>query len=242
MTRAISLPQYEGPIEMLLMLVRQNEFDIRNLPIAEMTRRFLEYLAAAEKLDLDLDSEWFYVAALLIQIKSRCLLPVPGEPQTDPRDELVQRLLDRNQLARTAAFLEGQWAAVGGWPAPPPPDSPLPPSDGTSVTRGSMNLLEVLQLTQRALVSVANRQELELPSDPVPVEEMLRLLEQQVTEITAGGRLDFAQLWTSVPSNQHRSALFLALLEGARAGHLDLEQAEPFAPIWVRPGDKPMAV
>jgi segregation and condensation protein A len=243
MTRAISLPQYEGPIEMLLALVRRNEFDIRDLPMAEITRQFLEYLAAAEKLDLDLDSEWFYVAALLIQIKSRSLLPpVPGEEQADPRGELVRRLLDREQLAGAAAFLENQWAAVGGWPAPPPPDSPLPPSDGAGVTRGSLNLLEVLQLTQRAVVSVANQQELELPADAVPVEEMLTLLEQQVIRIPAGGQLDFSQLWTSVPSNQHRSALFLALLEGARAGHLDLEQTEPFAPIRVRPGAKLMAV
>ena len=105
MTRAVSLPQFEGPLDMLLSLVRQNQFDIRDLPIAEVTRQFLDYLNAAEQLDLDLDSEWFYMAALLIHIKSRSLLPAaPDEDPSDPREELVRQLLDREQLAGAAAF------------------------------------------------------------------------------------------------------------------------------------------
>jgi segregation and condensation protein A len=239
MTRTVSLPQYEGPIDMLLALVRQNEFDIRNLPMAEVTRQFLEYLAAAEKLDLDLDSEWFYVAALLIHIKSRSLLPpTPDEDQADPRDDLVRQLLDRDQLCGAAAFLEAQWAALGGWPAPPSPDAPSVVSeDDNPGTRGSLTLLEVLQLARNAVVSVVAAQDLDIPPAAVPMEQMLTLLDRQLAELPAGGRLEFSHLWAMVPDDEHRSALFLALLEAARSRRLDLEQEQCFAPIRIRPHD-----
>jgi segregation and condensation protein A len=239
MMRSLSLPQFEGPIDLLLSLVRQNQFDILNLPMAEVTRQFLEYLAAAEKLDLDLDSEWFYVAALLINIKSRSLLPsdpISAEPQPDPQNELVQQLLDREQLLQAAGFLQTQWAALGGWPAPPPPEtSAMPGREELSDTRGSLTLLEILALAQKAMVSVAAAENLEIPSDSVSVEEILAVLEQRLKNLPPGGRLEFADLWTAVATDQHRSALFLALLEGARAGRLDLEQDACFAPLRIRP-------
>lgn len=240
MTWTVSLPQYEGPIDMLLALVRQSEFDILNLPMAEVTRQFLEYLAAAEKLDLDLDSEWFYMAALLIHIKSRSLLPPASEEdQADPREELVRQLLDRDQLAGAASFLESQWAGVplrGDGPVPLPPDfSPSVNGDENTGTRGSLTLLEVLQLAQQALITMTAAPDLELPPTSVRMEEMLALLDRELAELPAGGRLDFSHLWTTAPSGQHRSALFLALLEAARAGQLDLKQDECFAPIWIQP-------
>jgi segregation and condensation protein A len=240
--RHISLPQYEGPIDMLLALVRQNQFDIRDLPMAEVTRQFLEYLAAAEALDLDLDSEWFYMAALLIHIKSQSLLPAtPEDPQPDARDELVRQLLDHHQLAGAAAFLETQWAALGGWPAPPPPDPEPSFADGENLsTRGSMTLVEILRLAQQALATVSSSQDLAISPASVPMEEMLALLDRQLTRIPAGGRLDFSQLWTEAPTDQHRSSLFLALLEAARSRRLELEQDECFAPIWIRPLESPI--
>jgi segregation and condensation protein A len=237
MMRPVSLPQYEGPLDLLLELVRRNELDIRNLPMAEVTRQFLEYLATAEKLDLDLDAEWFYMVSLLIQIKSRSLLPpAPEQDQADPREELVRQLLDRAQLAGAAAFLENQWAALGGWPAPPPPDSSLAANgEDNPGAHGSLTLLEVLQLAQRALATVAAAQDLAIPPAAVPMEEMLALLDRQLAELPAGGRLDFGDLWRKASSDQHRSALFLALLEAARSRRLDLEQDACFAPIWIRP-------
>lgn len=237
--RSLSLPQFEGPIDLLLSLVRQNQFDILNLPMAEVTRQFLEYLAAAEKLDLDLDSEWFYLAAMLINIKSRSLLPadpISVESQSDPRNELVRQLLDREQLLQAAGFLQTQWTALGGWPAPPPPEtSATPGPEEFSDTRGSLTLLEIVALAHKAMIAVAAAENLEIPSDPVSVEEMLAVLERRLQELPPGGHLEFGDLWTAVASGQHRSALFLALLEGARSGLLDLEQDACFAPLRIRP-------
>lgn len=234
MTRTVSLAQYEGPLDLLLALVRQNQFDILNLPIAEITRQYLDYLSAAKECDLDLDSEWIYTASLLIHIKSRSLLPRDAEEaQTGTRDELVRQLLDRQQLSGAAAFLETQWSALGGWPAPPPPDPPA--MEETPGFSGSMTLLEVLQLAQHAMAAVTASHQVEIPPDPVPIEQMAAVLNRELGGVPPGSRLDFSRVWASAPTAQHRSSLFLALLEGARSQSLDLEQAEPFAPIWIRP-------
>jgi segregation and condensation protein A len=236
MTRTISLPQYEGPLDLLLDLVRQNKLDILNLPIAEVTRQFLDYMAAAGQLDLDLDSEWFHMAALLIHIKSRSLLPVVPENQApDPRHELVRQLLDRDQLAGAAGFLQSQWSALGGWPPPPAPDPfPAPASEDNPGSHGSMTLLEVLELARKALTAVASAEELAIPSASVPMEEMLALIDRHLDPVPQGAPLDFTDLWRAVPTDQHRSALFLALLEAARARQIDLQQDGHMAPILIR--------
>lgn len=237
MTPTVSLPQYEGPIDMLLDLVREKQLDILNLPLAEVTRQYLAYLAAAEKLDLNLDSEWFYIAALLIHMKSRSLLPqTPDHEGGDSQGELVGRLLDREQLEGAARYLEAQWSAHGGWPPPPATHMPLSPAlEEPPAARGSLSLLEVLELAQKALASVSAAEELEMAPPSVPMEEMLAWLEDRLAQAPPGKPLDFADLWKAVPSDQHRSALFLAVLEAARSRRLDLEQQECFAPLWLHP-------
>ena len=236
MTRTVSLPQYEGPLDLLLDLVRQNQLDILDLPIAQVTRQFLDYMTAAEHLDLDLDSEWFHMAALLIHIKSRSLLPAaPENNEPDPRQELVRQLLDREQLAGAAGFLQAQWSAMGGWPPPPPPDPyPTLPGEENAGAHGSMTFLEILQLARKALTAVAAAEELEIPAASVPMEEMLALLDRHLAPLPHGTPLDFGELWRTVPTDQHRSALFLALLEAARSRQIDLEQDGHMAPILIR--------
>src|SRR5689334_16242930 len=97
----ISLPRFEGPLDLLLALVRKHEVEIADLPIAEITRQYLEYLQQADELNVDLGADFIYMAALLIHIKSRCLLPPDPElrgREPDPREELVRQLLDHDQL------------------------------------------------------------------------------------------------------------------------------------------------
>jgi len=236
MTPAVCLEHYEGPLDLLLDRVRQEELDIFDLPIAEITRQFLNYMDTAEQLDVNLGAEWFYIASLLIHIKSRSLLPHdPAANEPDPREELVRQLLDRDQLAGAAGFLEAQWACYGGWPAPPAPDAPvLTDGEDGVVVPGSISLLEVLQLAQKAVTSITASQTIALPSDPVAVEDMIHLLERVLEGAPRGAWLEFSQICAEQPSDQHRSAVFLALLELARRRPLDLDQPECFAPIRVR--------
>jgi segregation and condensation protein A len=234
MTPVISIPKvFEGPLDLLLEVVRQNQFNILDLPMAEVTRQYLAYLAAAEKFDVNLGAEWLYMAVTLIHIKSRCLLPaVPDATEAgDPRQELARQLLDHEQLRGAAQFLGHQWAENGSWVTPAHAATAAEPIDSSD--RGSLTTLEVLALAQRAITSLRAAASIDLAPAAVRVEEMLGWLDGRLAQLAPGDRLNFNRLWTELPSDPHRTALFLALLEAAKAGRLELEQEEGFAPIWI---------
>jgi segregation and condensation protein A len=105
----INLPSYEGPLDLLLDLIRKQEMDIHNIPIAKVTEQYLDYLHQLEKLDIDVSADFIYMAATLIHIKSKMLLPAdpladPNAPE-DPRDELVHRLLEHEKFKNAAQLL-----------------------------------------------------------------------------------------------------------------------------------------
>ena len=104
----IQLPAYEGPLDLLLDLVRKQEIDIHNIPIAKLTQQYLDYLHHLEILNVNISAEFLYMAATLIHIKSKMLLPAdplaPAEDQ-DPRNELVNRLLEHEKFKNAAQML-----------------------------------------------------------------------------------------------------------------------------------------
>ena len=104
----INLPVYEGPLDLLLDLIRKQEMDIHNIPIAEVTEQYLDYLHQLEKLDIDVSADFIYMAATLIHIKSKMLLPadpLAPEEEQDPRGELVHRLLEHEKFKNAAQLL-----------------------------------------------------------------------------------------------------------------------------------------
>src|SRR6266496_6848260 len=108
----IHLEKYEGPLDLLLDLIRKQQIDIRDIPIATITAQYLEYMEKAREMDIDLGSEFVYMAATLIYIKSRMLLPSDpalakeGEGPEDPRQELVERLLEHERFKNAAEMLQ----------------------------------------------------------------------------------------------------------------------------------------
>src|ERR1051325_3415358 len=110
-------PAFEGPLDLLLHLIRANQVDIYDIPIAEITQQYLDTLELMEELDLSIAGEYVVIAATLIEIKSRLLLPQPPasseEEAEDPRAELVARLLEYQQYQGTGETLRG-WAEVRG--------------------------------------------------------------------------------------------------------------------------------
>ncbi|HEV2444552.1 MAG TPA: segregation/condensation protein A, partial [Candidatus Sulfopaludibacter sp.] len=102
------LEQYEGPLDLLLDLIRKQQIDIKDIPIAAITAQYLEYLEKAREMDIDLGAEFVYMAATLIHIKSKMLLPrdpalgEEGEGAEDPRQELVDRLLEHERFKNAA--------------------------------------------------------------------------------------------------------------------------------------------
>jgi segregation and condensation protein A len=105
----INLPAYEGSLDLLLDLIRRQEMDIHNIPIAKITEQYLDYLHQLEKFDIDVSADFIYMAATLIHIKSKMLLPADPlagpEGEQDPRDELVHRLLEHEKFKNAAQLL-----------------------------------------------------------------------------------------------------------------------------------------
>lgn len=230
----ISLPLFEGPLDLLLALVRQNEVAITDIPIAEVTRQYLDYLRQAEALDIDLGAEFVYMAAMLIQIKSVSLLardPEIAAREEDPRQQLVRQLLDHEQLRQGAEFLKDKLEVAGATWSRSSIEEFAEGSDGDGTPQdGTLNLLEVLRLAKQAL-AVARTYELVTPADTVTVEEMARWLERRMA--TTDGATDARLLLAQQPDASHRTALFLAMLELAGRSRVRLDQEECFGPIWI---------
>ena len=123
---AVRLPRFEGPLDLLLFFVQRDEIAIRDLPIAQITREYLVYVRALTQIDLDAASDFIFFAALLIDLKTRMLLPRPpaadGEEvsEGDPRAELVERLIAYVQMREAAALLDMQLKERARMYVPPP--------------------------------------------------------------------------------------------------------------------------
>jgi segregation and condensation protein A len=231
----VSLPQFEGPLDLLLDLVRKNEIDIADIPIAEITRQYLDYLGQAERLDIDLGAEFTYIAALLIHIKSRSLLAsdteIPGRRE-DPRQELVDLLVEHDRARRGAEFLKQKLElAQATWSKPPSPEFPAPFAELPATT--TFNLLEVLRLAKQAL-ETAQAYDAVFPSESVTVEEMARWLAERIAE--GPGERSADVFLRQQPTLERQSALFLAMLDLAKDGRIHLEQTQCFGPITLRFG------
>lgn len=235
---AISLPRFEGPLDVLLSLVRRNQLDLANLPVAEVTRQYLDYLHRAEELDVNLGAEYADLAATLIQLKSRLLLPVDPElaaREPDPRQVLVRQLLDREQVRQAAEFL-GQKLAVAEatWSSPPPADdyrdfTGEDAPDGS----GAMNLLEVLRLARKALATARTHQAIDTGPEAVTIEQMIDWIEERIANPASREDPDACAWLEQMDSSRRRVMLFLALLELTRSGRILLTQTCEYGQIRV---------
>lgn len=234
----ISLPRFEGPLDLLLALVRKNEVEIADLPIAEITRQYLEFLHQAGQLNIDLGADFVYMAAVLIHIKSRCLLPPDpeiGVREPDPREELVRQLLDHDQVRQGAEFLQQRLELAGAtWSKSSMEDFRQQFEPENAESTAGLNLLQVLRLAEQALAA-ARTYVLVTPSDSVDVAEMIQWLGER---LKASARvLEARPLFEQQPDAAHRMALFLGMLEMAKEAQIMLEQDQCFGPIYLSKWD-----
>jgi len=227
----ISLPRFEGPLDMLLDLVRRHEVDIADIPIAEITRQYFDYLQRAEELDIDLGADFTYIAALLIHIKSKLLLASQPELEAqleDPRQELVELLIERRHMREAAEFLQQKLDIAGSTWSRSRTGEFAAGDDLPESSSEAMNLLEVLRLAKKALDTARSYDAL-FPPETVSVRKMQRWLEDELRsapELVCGTEL-LRQQWEL----GRGSALFLAMLEMAKEGRIRLEQQECFGPF-----------
>jgi segregation and condensation protein A len=224
----VTLDRYAGPLDLLLHLIRREEIDIWDIPIARIADQFLRAMHA---LGLDEAAEYLEMAARLLRIKAQMLLPRAGDDLAweDPRHELVRRLLEYQQVREIAEWLDGaarQRAArfARGF-VPPAPDTPPPPLEFTVV--------ELLEAVERVLAMMLDPVIHRVAPRPLDVEAATkRLLEMLVGRERFGWR----EVLGSSPTIVDVLSSLVALLELARSGVLRLAQPRPFTPFVIARG------
>ncbi|MEM8512175.1 segregation and condensation protein A [Massilia sp. MP_M2] len=226
----IFLDAFEGPLDLLLYLIRRQNFNILDIPMAQVTLQYLVYVEQIRKSNLELAAEYLLMAAMLIEIKSRMLLPKRQdeliEDAGDPRAELVRRLLDYEQI-KTAAVALGNVPQEGRDFVRPELFveqglvQPLPDVDPWDLQRAWLDVLRRAKLTQHHRIG---RQELSVREH---MSAILRML--QSTRF-----VEFGDLFTGQHTVPIVVVHFVAMLELAKETLIEITQAEPFAPIYVR--------
>lgn len=227
----IQLAAFEGPLALLLHLIEKSQIDIYDIPIAELTEQYLAYLAAMEEFNIDVASDFLVMAATLLQIKSRLLLPKPpkAEPEEleedDPRQELVNRLLEYRKFKQMAEYLEGLSAAREQYATRAPQVIPHVPTlpEGITVDMLTKAFLAVWEsgLDDYAIV---NREEISIQDK---MQDILQLLHKY------DGRLEFSQTIIRSGTKREVIAAFLALLELIKLQRVTVTQKGSFAAIYI---------
>jgi segregation and condensation protein A len=224
----ILLDAFQGPLDLLLYLIRRQNLDILDIPMAPLTRQYLEYVELMRTKNLELAAEYLVMAAMLIEIKSRMLLPRPAAvaEEEDPRAELVRRLLEYEQMKKAAQQLEAlpqmgrdvlavsvlvERTAVERLPD-------VHPRDLAEVWR---TLLVRARMTRHHRVT---REELSVREH---MSQILRMLKESRV-------MEFTELFDPTRGVSVLVVTFLALLELARESLVDVTQSEGFAPIYVK--------
>ena len=225
----VFLESFEGPLDLLLYLIRRQNINVLDIPMAELTKQYLGYVEMMRRTHLELAAEYLLMAAVLIEIKSRLLLPkppaAPGEEAADPRAELVRRLLEYERMKEAARAIDGHpladrdFATVRVWfdhaAAERLPD--VLPDDLKAAWAG---------LVQRARVNrhhLVSREQLSVRSE---MSRVLKMLE-------GTNYREFTALFAEHADIAHLVVTFLALLELAREQLVRIAQTEPYAPIHV---------
>jgi segregation and condensation protein A len=226
----IFLEAFEGPLDLLLYLIRRQNFNILDIPLADVTRQYLAYVEQIRSRNLELASEYLLMAAMLIEIKSRMLLPprrsAEGEEAADPRADLVRRLLEYEQMKLAAARLDALPLAgrdfLRAQVAVEQSAEPRWPEVEASELRDAW-----LDIARRAKL-VAHHH---ITREQLSVREHMGIVLRRLQ----GRRfVEFHELYEAERGPQVLVVTFIAMLELAREHLLEVTQAEAFAPIYIR--------
>jgi segregation and condensation protein A len=228
---SLHLAAFDGPLDLLLYLIREQRLDITNLPMADVTKQYMDSLLLMEELNLEIAAEFVAMAAQLLQIKSRLLLPRPPveNEEEDPREELVQRLLDYQavkEATKELSLRESEWQAVVF-------------AQGLDIQEHARVEDEPIRASLFDLLG-AYREALKrlLPPPPVEVRTAPRTLEQRIAEVLGDLQNEqwvaFTGLLGKVRTREDLVLTFLALLELVRLGRIHLVQTETFGEIRVQ--------
>jgi segregation and condensation protein A len=235
----VRLSAFEGPLDLLLHLIKKNEVSVYDIPVALITRQYLEYLELMEELNLDIAGEFLVMAATLIHVKSRLLLPRPDptqdEPEEDPREALMRRLLEHQKFKAAAELLHereiqrsAQWLRPDGRLTDVIGETPEPEVD--------VDLFSLMAAFRQVLDRVRQRPHVVLPPEQISIEDRIAQLLARLSETQACG---FEDLFEDVQTRSGVIVTFLALLEMIRLKLARVFQQGDFGPIRVYKRERP---
>ena len=229
----VFLEAFEGPLDLLLYLIRRQNLDILDIPLAEITRQYMRYIELMQDLQLELAGEYLVMAATLAEIKSRMLLPRPKstaqDAEEDPRAELVRRLQEYERFKRAAEQLDA-----------------LPRLERDHFTAAAelrdrqvvrplaqVTLKEMLLAFQDVVVRAEMFAHHHIRREPLSVRERMGNI---LASLAGDGFVAFVRLFRPEEGRMGVTVTFMAILELVREGLIDIVQSEPYAPLHVRPG------
>jgi segregation and condensation protein A len=226
----VTLPSFHGPLDLLLHLIKQNEIDIYDIPILLITEQYNAYLDAMEELNLEVAADYIYMAAVLIHIKSRMLLPRDENAEIieDPRADLVNRLLEYQRFKAVAeSFAELDVARMGVWPRP---EADLP-EQAVEIDMSEVSLFDLIDAFRSALdrYKVTHPQSIELHRMLYKISEKMSELYARLKEISPIQLRWFLE----GRGRDELIAIFLGMLELVRLGAISLQQRQTFGDILV---------
>jgi len=225
---------YEGPLDLLLDLIRKQDIDIYDIPIARITAQYLAYVEKIRELDVNVAAEFIYMAAVLIHIKSKMLLPrdpdAPAEEQEDPRSELVNRLLEHEKF-KSAAQMLLQKQQIEDAVLSNPSLKEFMEAEGTEPEMAA-DVIDLVKTFQQVLERVRTRPVLNVDEETVTVGQMIDYLRRRLSLEDRPLRLK--QLLMRVPSRHALVCMFLALLEMVRLQAIQVRQEKMFGEIAIR--------
>jgi segregation and condensation protein A len=235
------LDQYDGPLDLLLDLIRKQQIDIRDIPIATITSQYLAYLDKAREMDLDIGAEFVFMAATLIHIKSRLLLPTDpalrkeGEAEEDPREELVQRLLEHQRFKDAAEMLQQKRIIEENVWSNPQMKQFVAEDDNPGLAVGLFDLIKAFgEVLERA----KNRPVYEVQEEEISVSDMVVHVRELLNANRKDKPLFILQIMESQRTRRAMICLFLAVLEMVKAQTVLILQPELFGEIALAKGER----
>ena len=230
----VFLEAFEGPLDMLLYLIRRQNLDILDIPIAEITRQYMRYIELMQVLQLELAGEYLLMAATLAEVKSRMLLPrVAGDAiaeEADPRAELVRRLQEYERFKRAAEGIDRMRRL----------DRDTWQASAELVDRKVVRLPPQVTLQEMLLAfqEVLSRSDMfahhHVQREPLSVRQRMT---EVLSALTGSAFVDFSRLFGAEEGRRGVTVTFVAILELLREGLIEIAQAEPYGPLHVRLGN-----
>jgi segregation and condensation protein A len=229
---------YEGPLDLLLHLVRKQDIDIYDIPIAKITAQYLAYVEKLRELDVNVAAEFIYMAAVLIHIKSKMLLPrdpaASSEEQEDPRAELVNRLIEHEKF-KSAAQMLMQKQQIEDAVRSNPAIREFIDAEGTEPEMAA-DVIDLVKTFQQIIERARTRPMIQVDEETVTVSQMIEYLRRRLSLEDRPLRLK--EFLRNVQSRQALVCMFLAMLELVRLQAIQLRQDRMFGEILVRKHDK----